>query len=116
MTVFRPDLPFNPKKAINDKDLLTFPVIEVSDGGIAIAATLESKDLFLHGQQVHDMRFKVRGLEIVADGIVMHTAQIASDTGKPVLKIGIQFHKLKPQYEKQIVQFVLDESRNQFSL
>lgn len=116
LTLYSPAKEFDPDAPIDEKDILAFRVIDVSAGGVAIATKVEDKALFTKDKMIHDIRFRIRGIEIVAQGLVKHTAEILNEQGKPILKVGIQFHALKAQYEKHIVQFVLDESRKLFSL
>jgi hypothetical protein len=103
--------------ALDDKkDLPGFRVIDVSAGGVAFEAKLEDKDRFPDKVLLHNVRFKLRGTEIVAEGYVRHAAPLLNDKKQHVLKVGMEFTGLKGQFEKVIVQFVLDESRKMFSL
>ena len=116
LTMFDPGKKLDTGKAITDKDILAFRMLDISAGGCAIAAKTEEKPKFALNTPVHDIRFNIRGLDIAAMGTVKHLVEIQSDVGKPILKVGIQFQGLKMQFDKHIVKFVLDESRKLFTL
>ncbi|MBI3555715.1 MAG: PilZ domain-containing protein [Deltaproteobacteria bacterium] len=116
LTMFDPGKTLSASHAITDKDVLAYRMLDISAGGCGIAAKLEEKAKFKVGTPLHDIRFSIRGMDIVAEGHVKHVVEISSDVGKPILKVGIQFQGLKMQFDKHIVKFVLDESRKLFTL
>lgn len=117
LTVPDPNNPDIEKSGIiHEKDLLSFRVIDISSGGLAIAVTLEDRDKFVNGQVLRAMRFKLRNEQITADGKVAHVKETKNDQGKLICKVGIKFIDLKPKFEQSITQFVMDESRRAFSL
>ncbi len=116
LTLFDPGKTLSANHAITDKDILAYRMLDISAGGCAIAAKVDEKAKFTIGTLVHDIRFNIRGMDIIAEGSVKHVVEIASDTGKPILKVGLQFKGLKMQFDKHIVKFVLDESRKLFTL
>lgn len=115
LTILDPRRSMDAKDTLTPKDYLHFRILDVSIGGLAIAAPVESKDIFNVGAKFHDMRFKIKGAELMADGAVIHVFETFSDQKKPMIQIGIQFIHLQQRYEKLIAQFALDESRRLFS-
>lgn len=116
LTVMDPALKLRPTKTIDDSMLLSYRVIDISAGGLGIAAPIEDEQKLAAGTKLHDMRFKLRGMELIADGMIRFAAKKMSDQDKPMLRIGIQFSQLKPEFERHIAKFVLDESRTLFTL
>jgi c-di-GMP-binding flagellar brake protein YcgR len=116
LTAFDPGKEYDSSKAISEKDIVPFRMLDVSAGGLAIAVALEDEAKFPQGKKIYDMRFSLRKAGVIANGVVRHTAKIKNELGKPILKIGISFVGIKMQYEQIIVQFVLEESRRLFSL
>lgn len=95
---------------------LAFRVLDISAGGVGFAAPVELKDVLVLGAVLEDIRFKIRGLEIRTRGVVKFAKESKSDEGEKIIRIGVQFSGLKPNFEKHIVQFTLEESRKIFSL
>ena len=116
LTIINPMLDLNGVTTVKDADVLAYRVLDISAGGIGIAAPLAHEEMLKIGIVLKDMRFSIKGLEIVATGIVRFVASSTNDQGQPALRIGIQFQALKPQYDKHIARFVFDESRHLFSL
>lgn len=116
VTTLKPGKTYDTSKPILDSDLYAFRMVDISAGGMGIAAPIELKDALKHGTVLEDMRFTLRGMEIVVRGVVRFGRNALSDQGKVMYRVGVQFVGLKAHYEKHIVQFVLDESRKMFSL
>lgn len=104
------------KKTINDSDILQFRMLDLSAGGIAVAAPLETKDDLPLGKIIKDLRFNLKGNEISCTAVVRHHKDAENDQGKPIIRVGLQFTALRPQFERVIAQYVMDESRRMFSI
>lgn len=116
LTVIDPTLALAGLKTIDDSKVFSYRVTDLSAGGVGLSAPVEHEDILKKGIILKDMRFAIKGFEIVATGIVRFVAPATNDQGKPALRIGIQFSGLKPEYDKHIARFVFDESRHLFSL
>lgn len=116
VTLFRPDQKYTQKAAEDPWNYISFRMLDISAGGMSLAVKLEDEFLFKNSAKVHDIYFRLRGAAIVVEGKVVHRAQVLSDKGKPIFRIGIQFSGLTVSHEKTIAQFVLGESRKLFSL
>ncbi|MBI3543468.1 MAG: PilZ domain-containing protein [Deltaproteobacteria bacterium] len=116
LSVFDPTKTFDSSKPIVKGDILAMRMLDLSVGGCGVAAKIDEADKFAKGTKLRDLRFLVRGMEIVAEGEVKHVLKTTNDRGKPMLRVGIQFGQLKMDYETVIGQFVLDESRKIFTL
>lgn len=116
VTFLDPTKPYSADQLIRDSDIMAFRVLDLSVGGLGFAAKVEQKDAFKNGTVLKDVRFKFRGVEIITEGIVRHAIETLSDQNKPILKVGIQFQRLRAEYGKIIFQYVLEESRKLFQL
>lgn len=116
LTIVDPRKEHEPGGVIKPSDLLHFRIIDLSVGGLAVAARTEDKDLFNMGSKIFDMKFKLKGHEITTNGVIMHAFETLSDQKKPMLQVGIRFVNLQANLERIIAQFALDESRRLFTL
>ncbi|MEW6056364.1 MAG: PilZ domain-containing protein [Bdellovibrionota bacterium] len=116
LTMADPTKDYGPSKAISEEDLLSFRVLDLSAGGVAIAAEMDHKDKFKRGLKLADLRFTLKDAQIIASGVVAYASEKKNEKGHAYIKVGVKFNPLKAQYDRQIVQFVLDESRRVFSL
>ncbi len=116
MTVYDPRLKYNPRRDIKPDEVLEFRVVDVSIGGVAIAAKVEDKEFLTKGTMLYDIRFKIRGSEIIAEGIIAHVFETLNDQEKKILQVGIRFTDLPKRSEQIISQFALDEGRKLFTL
>ncbi|MGE4232481.1 MAG: PilZ domain-containing protein [Bacteriovoracia bacterium] len=116
LTMFDPRKEMDPKKAIKEEDILAFRIVDLSVGGLGIAAKPTDREFLPKGIELKDLRFKLRGQDVVVSGIVRHFFDTTNDKNEPMIKVGIEFKGLQPKYERIIAQFVLEESRKLFSL
>ncbi|GEM_PF-1557996 len=104
------------KKAILDSDLMQFRMLDISAGGIALAVPTEQQEHMGLGRIIKDLRFQLKGTELNCTAIVRHHKAAENEQGKTFIRVGLQFTTLRPQNEKAIAQFVLEESRRMFSI
>lgn len=116
VTLLDPSVENTQYAALTDGSILAYRMLDLSAGGCALAAPVEDAPKFRRGDSVHDLRFSLRGIPIIAEGTIVHVQKIKNDRGKEILKVGLQFVNLQNQYERHIVVFALDESRKLFSL
>lgn len=101
---------------IDEQDWWWFRLLDLSEGGIAISAAPEYAELLSKDQYIYRLKFQLRGAEIVTEGYVRHSTPSINDHGQPIHKVGIQFFRLSPHFEKIIHLFIVEESRGLFSL
>lgn len=104
------------KMALADSDILHFRMLDISAGGMSIAAPMEQKDVLAIGKIIKDVRFHLKGTDISCSAVVRHHKGAENDQGQPMLRVGLQFTSLRPQFERWIASFVMDESRRVFSI
>lgn len=104
------------KAALADSDILHFRMLDISAGGMSVAAPLALKDILAVGKILKDLRFHLKGTDITCTAVVRHHKDTENDQGQPMVRIGLQFSALRPQFERWIASFVMDESRRMFSI
>lgn len=104
------------REVVDESLILSFRVLNISAGGVAIAVLPSQKSKFRVGLRLEDMRFKIRGTEISASGLVRNIVDAKNERGQPLVRVGVQFERIRHDYERLIARFVLEESRRIFTL
>lgn len=116
LTVVDPKIEIQANELIDDSNLLPYRVVDVSAGGIGLVAPLSHADRLTVGLRLKDIRFRLKGIEVIVDGEIRFVAPTVTDLNEKALRVGIQFKALKPEDEAHIARVVLDKSRHLFSL
>lgn len=116
LTFFDPSKTYDPNVPVLNTDILAYRITDISVGGLGFAARVEDAGKLMPGAILKSMQFKFKGTDLLTEGTIRHTIEAVNDQGVPILKVGVQFRELKPEYGQAIYNFVLEESRKVFRL